>query len=130
MKQLLVLCSLLSLLLGCAGRTTRQPLLAANGKIQEWGAAPSGDEWTATVWYDVHNTGTQEITGFSVHITIDVEGSKTVIADCWGPSGTVDDYQSKKVSPPIPAGETERCVIVLVIPYKPMRVAIALEKFK
>jgi hypothetical protein len=115
---------------GCAGRTTHQPQLAANVKVQEWNVTPAGDNWTITIWYDIRNTGIQVITGYSIHAVIDVEGSKTVIADCWGPSKTEDDYRNKKASGPISPEKTGRCVIVLDIPYKPMRVSIELEKLK
>ncbi len=130
MKWFMTFLILLPFLFGCAGRTVRQSELSAKGKIQEWDATPAGDDWLVTIWYDIHNTGTLELTGYSVHVTIDVEGNKTVLADCWGPAETVDDYISKKIGKPIAPGETKRRVIALEIPYKPMRTVIELEKFE
>lgn len=119
-----------ALLYGCTEKSIREPYQSAQTKIQEWDAAPHNDDWIVTVWYDLINTGTLEITGYSVRVTIDVEGSKEVIADCWGPSNTVEDYRLKKSGEPIPPGSTERCVIVLNIPYKPMRVSMEFAAFK
>jgi hypothetical protein len=130
MKWFGVFLLLLLFVFGCTARSVRQTRFAANGKMQGWDVKPVGDDWVVTIWYDILNTGSLEIIKYNVHVTIDVEGSKTVIADCWGPSKTVDEYRAKKLSAPISPGNTERCVVVLDIPYKPMRVSIALAEFK
>jgi hypothetical protein len=130
MKWIVSLLMVTPFMFGCAGRATHHPQLDARGKMLDWKATPAEEDWIVTIWYDIRNTGTLEITKYSIHVVIDVEGSKTVMADCWGPSKTIDDYRKKIASGPISPEKTERCVIVLDIPYKPMRVAIKLEKFE
>jgi hypothetical protein len=130
MKWFIVCCILLVFLFGCTGKTIRLNEQSAKVGIHEWEMTPTNDAWIVAIWYDIENTGTLDITRCGIHVTIDVEGNKTVTADCWGPSKTADEYRAKKVGAPIPPGKTERCVIVLDIPYKPMRVAIELAEFK
>lgn len=130
MKWLTVCLILPVLLIGCTGKSVRLTGRSAKVSIQEWDATPIEDAWTVVIWYDIENTGTLDIKGYGIHVAIDVEGSKTVTSECWGPSTTVDDYRAKKVSPPITPQETERCAIVLDIPYKPMRVGIELGELR
>ena len=130
MKWYILCLTLLVFLFGCTGKTIRLDEQSAKVGIHEWDKTPTKDAWIVIIWYDIENTGTLDITSFSIHVTIDVEGSKTVTSDCWGPSKTVENYRAKKAGAAIPPGKTERCVVVLDIPYKPMRVAIELEEFK
>ncbi len=69
--------------------------------IEHWNTNESQENWSATIFFEMENTGNVQIAYYEVYFSVTCEDGSTCLGEGWGPYESLEKAHEGKVGDPI-----------------------------